>query len=171
MTDTSLITRRAAVDDIGAVAELQFRSHTISFADFARPEWVESRTLPPYMERWTEYVRAERDDLYLIVACQGDEIVGMVSIDGPSGQGAYGDCAHLNGMHVDPGRRGGGIGRLLMAAALEHIRERSYAVTILGCLASNTYARRFYELSEWKPIRFFHEEPYGWTYLHRYLLR
>ncbi len=168
MSNSNITVTPAVESDIEAVATLQFRSHTISFAEFARPEWVATRQIGEYLEKWAEYIRDEEKDQTVFVARENGIIIGMVSVDGPTGEGEFGTYAHLNGMHVEPDRRGGGIGRLLMAAAADHIKSRDYQHTMLGCLESNTYARKFYEKSGWRAVRFSNEEPYGWTYIYQY---
>ena len=168
MINSDITVTIAEEADIEAVANLQFRSHTISFAEFARPEWVATRELGEYLEKWAEYIRYEEKDQTAFVARENDVIIGMVSVDGPTGDGNSGEFAHLNGMHVDPDRRGGGIGQKLMAAAADHIKARGYPHTMLGCLESNTYARKFYEKGGWYAVRFSNEEPYGWTYIYQY---
>jgi len=168
MSNSDITVTPAGEADIDAVANLQFRSHTISFGEFARPEWVATREIGEYLEKWAEYIRDEEKDQTAFVARENGAIIGMVSVDGPTGNGEFGSFAHLNGMHVDPDRRGGGIGQLLMTAASDHIKSRGYRNTMLGCLESNTYARKFYEKSGWYAVHLSHQEPYGWTYIYQY---
>ncbi len=164
---SDLTVESANLADSAAVADLQYRSHTISFREFARIEWCDSRRLDDYLKTWADRLASASDDRRTFVARDGNKIVGMVAVDGPDGPGGSGD---LHGMHVDPDTRGRGIGRLLMEAVLRHISDRGYHQTTLGCLESNTYARKFYEQSGFAIVKHFYEEPYGWTYLMRYEL-
>ena len=157
----------ATLSDSAAVADLQYRSHTISFREFARLEWCDSRKLDDYLTTWADHLASASDDLRTFVARDGEKIVGMVAVDGPEEDSGSAD---LHGMHVEPDARGGGIGQLLIAAAKDHIRDRGYRQTVLGCLESNTYARKFYEQSGFVIIKHFNQEPYGWTYLMQYEL-
>ena len=51
----------------------------------------------------------------------------------------------INGLAVDPGRQGLGIGSRLIAAALDEARGRGARKVSLRVLASNTRARSLYE--------------------------
>lgn len=157
----------ATLADSDAIADLQYRSHTVSFREFARLEWCDSRKLDDYFVTWADHLAGASDDRRTFIARDGDSIVGMVAVD--KSEEADG-TADLHGMHVDPDSRGRGIGQLLMVAAHRHISGRGYRQTLLGCLVSNTYARRFYEQSGFVIVKRSLEEPYGWTYLMRYEL-
>ena len=162
-----LIIETATAADSAAIANLQYRSHTISFREFARLEWCDSRKLDDYLATWASHLESASDDRRTFVAREDGKIVGMVSVD--ESKKADGS-ADLHGMHVDPDIRGRGIGRLLMEAVHRYISDRGYHQTTLGCLEPNTYARKFYEQSGFAIVKHFHEEPYGWTYLMRYEL-
>ena len=57
--------------------------------------------------------------------------------------------AELTGMHVSPDLTGRGIGKLLMQRSLDFIHEQNFSRVVLGVIAANTGARRFYELHGW----------------------
>lgn len=72
----------------------------------------------------------------------GDEIVGSVAIDGEDiGE----DVAHLRWFIVDDGVRGGGVGRRLLAAALDFVDEIPFTETHTWTLSGLAAARRLYE--------------------------
>jgi ribosomal protein S18 acetylase RimI-like enzyme len=50
---------------------------------------------------------------------------------------------------VDPDAQGRGIGRALMADALETLAARGWRHAVLWVLADNAHARRFYERGGW----------------------
>ncbi|GGS95864.1 GNAT family N-acetyltransferase [Streptomyces cinerochromogenes] len=79
-----------------------------------------------------------------LVAEQGGEVVGWAAC-GPyrDGGGSPTGDAELYAVYVDPDHLGGGIGRALLAAAVE--RCRAYPRMLLWVLKGNTPARRFYE--------------------------
>ena len=53
--------------------------------------------------------------------------------------------AHLEELYVVPGRRGHGLGRALLDAAMEYARERGAAHIDLGTSEDDTAARALYE--------------------------
>jgi ribosomal protein S18 acetylase RimI-like enzyme len=54
------------------------------------------------------------------------------------------DC-YLEELYVVPGRRGEGLGRALMEAAMDHARERGAGYMDLGTAETDTAARGLYE--------------------------
>jgi GNAT superfamily N-acetyltransferase len=85
-------------------------------------------------------VRFEHYDLEnSLLALDGGEAVGVAAL---SVRGARGWCA---GLAVVPGRRGQGLGRVLMSALLERARGAGLRRLSLEVMEVNTGARRLYE--------------------------
>ena len=150
MPEESPIIRTAGPDDFESVARLIFRSHTVSFAPFASDDWVSSRDLDKYRDRWREALAAPGADDQTFVALIDGDIVGSVRV-APADSAEF--DAQLTGMHVEPDITGRGVGSLLMASALEFIREQRFGRVELGVIAGNTGARRFYEAHGWTLVR------------------
>ncbi|GAB7192068.1 hypothetical protein NUM3379_27770 [Kineococcus sp. NUM-3379] len=55
------------------------------------------------------------------------------------------DCAFLYDLTVDPGHRGAGLGRSLLAAAEDAVRAAGVGALMLNVFAANTRARSLYE--------------------------
>jgi ribosomal protein S18 acetylase RimI-like enzyme len=142
--------RTAKPEDYKAVAELIFRSHTISFKGSASSEWVDTRQLSEYQARWRESLAKASTDAVTIVASIDGQVVGTVSVS-PLESPEF--DAQLYGMHVDPAQTGRGIGGLLIQGAMKFIRERKLGRVELGVIAANSGARRFYETHGWKLVR------------------
>src|SRR5687768_6104819 len=69
----------------------------------------------------------ERDDLYpVLVAVEGDELIGWASLSQWSPRGAYRRTAEVS-EYVDAGHRGHGVGTALLAALLERARDLGIA--------------------------------------------
>lgn len=147
---SSVNIRAALPDDYESVAGVIFRSHTISFKQFASPEWVDARKLSDYRSRWQESLAEDPTDAATIVASVGETIVGTVSVS-PLESPEF--DAQLYGMHVDPTQTGRGIGSLLMKAAIDFISEQAFERVELGVIAANSGARRFYETHGWSLVR------------------
>ena len=81
----------------------------------------------------------------MIVAADGGAPVGFLTL-GP--WTALESARHVllcNGLAVDPGRQGEGIGGRLLEAGIERARERGARRLLLRVLATNEPARRLYE--------------------------
>src|SRR5215218_4965172 len=134
------IIRAATPGDFGAagdVTELAFASGPYS-----------------HLPRWPERVRFERDvaaraaDGEVLVAERDGLIVGAVSVlraGTPFARRARDGEAELRLLAVAPDVQGGGIGRLLLAAAHEVALEWGAPALVLDTGTRNTAARRLYE--------------------------
>lgn len=152
MHTVSPVVRPAKADDYGSVAQLIYRSHTISFAQFASDDWVSSRKLDDYLGRWRATLATPSPDDMTFVAVLNGVIVGTVRTNRPTSPQFESD-AQLNAMHVEPELIGRGIGTILMESALAFIKLRCYKRVELGVIASNAGARRFYESNGWILLR------------------
>ena len=82
-----------------------------------------------------------------LLAESRDVIVGFVSVGASRDADADGE---LFAIYVDPDYWGSGVGRKLIAAGEERLRELGHIEAILWVLADNPRARRFYERSGWQ---------------------
>ena len=151
MTSTKPIIQLAPLDDHEAVAHVHFLSHTVSFAPFASEQWLNSRRLDDYLSRWRKTLSSAAGGESTLIARTQGVVVGMVRVarsDGPASDSGP-VTAELTGMHVSPDLTGRGIGKLLMQRSLDFIHEQNFSRVVLGVIAVNTGARRFYELHGW----------------------
>jgi ribosomal protein S18 acetylase RimI-like enzyme len=100
---------------------------------------------------------ATPDDAEAVARVHG-EIVGFVSV----GRGTDPDTdGELYAIYVLPAYWGSGVGRALMQAGEERLRELGHQHAILWVLEDNPRARRFYEAAGWtldgtrRPIEIF----------------
>jgi len=142
MPPVAPVIRSATLEDHESIAQLLFRSHTISFLPYATDDWVSSRRLDEYRVRWHDILSNITSRDTTIVASLDGALVGSVRV-APVESSDY--DAHLIGMHVEPHLTGSGIGGLLMRSALKFISEQGFERVELGVIAANSDARRFYE--------------------------
>ncbi|MFL5297431.1 MAG: GNAT family N-acetyltransferase [Phenylobacterium sp.] len=93
-----------------------------------------------------ERVAADPRNLLAVAEDAAGRVVGtlqMTFIPGLSNQGA--ELALVEAVRVDSSLRGGGVGRQMMAWALDQARARGCASIELLSHASRTEAQRFYE--------------------------
>jgi GNAT superfamily N-acetyltransferase len=96
-----------------------------------------------------------------LLAVEGEEILGFVAF-GPSRDADTPDAGEIFALYIDPPRWSGGIGRLLMRAARERLRQRGFGEGTLWVLKGNEQAERFYRAEGWRPDGAEREEdPYG----------
>jgi L-amino acid N-acyltransferase YncA len=87
----------------------------------------------------------ERDPLYpVIVAGEGDELVGWASLSQWSPRGAYRRTAEVS-EYVDAPCRGRGIGRAMLATLIERARDRGIAVLLARVAQPNPASEAMHE--------------------------
>ncbi|HEX4324807.1 MAG TPA: GNAT family N-acetyltransferase [Gaiellaceae bacterium] len=131
--------RPSVPEDAEAIAAVQVRSAQAGFAHFRPP--VALATLDPALR-----VPLWRERLPL-VAEGAEGIVGLAHF-GPSEAEKAGEIYRF---FVAPECWGEGIGRALMASALEQLRVAGHSQAILWVHADNGRARRFYEAAGLRP--------------------
>jgi ribosomal protein S18 acetylase RimI-like enzyme len=127
------ITRVAAIEDAGALARIMYDFNTEFDEEIDDPEVLEAR-----------YRRQ-------LEACT---VAALLAGDGPDGfaqlryrEQVYSDapCAYLEELYVRPSRRGHGLGRALLGAAMDEARRHGADFMELGTSEDDEAARGLYE--------------------------
>jgi len=134
-----LIVRRATEDDVQAWSYLWDRSARAAFTELLPPGHEFPSTQP---ERVRE--RLEDPALSLFVADDG-ELTGFTACGYSRDPDPEPGVGEIQSFFVAAGRWRRGVGRALMAAALEDLRERGYEVAMLWSFDANDRANAFYE--------------------------
>jgi ribosomal protein S18 acetylase RimI-like enzyme len=94
----------------------------------------------------------------VLVAESAGTVVGYVHLGPPTSVPSNRHVLMVRGLVVDPARRGEGIGRRLVDAAVAEARARDARRLTLRVLAPNTAARGLYETAGFVVEGVFHEE-------------
>lgn len=125
--------RDAVPGDAPALAALHARSWRASYAPF-EPAMVLRAPLEANMrDRWETWPGGR----LILLAERNDEVLGFVAAE-------RGDVPVVDNLHVDPGRRGGGIGERLLRGIAARLRTEGVSELRLFVLEGNAGARRFY---------------------------
>jgi ribosomal protein S18 acetylase RimI-like enzyme len=81
----------------------------------------------------------------VLVAVDGDALVGSLILGPWSALESSRHVALVNGLAVDPTRRGKGIGSLLLEAGIARVRDEGRRRLVLRVLSTNAAARHLYE--------------------------
>lgn len=134
--------RTATLDDVESIVELMARCDAQSAA------WVPGGRAHPLMEdsdRRRLLRRIPAADGFSQVAEVDGRLAAFVSFEPREG------VAHVPYLFVDPEFQGHGIGRELLARAVEAARAAGFARATLVTAAANTRAQLFYEREGWTP--------------------
>jgi ribosomal protein S18 acetylase RimI-like enzyme len=91
--------------------------------------------------------RLDDADVVVLVADNGDRVFGYAyaEIEGYDYMSLRGPAGVLHDLIVDPEYRGRGVGRLLLRAALSHLKSRGVPRVVLSTAERNEAAQRFFE--------------------------
>jgi GNAT superfamily N-acetyltransferase len=155
--------RRARASDAPALAALHERAVFAAYSPYVPAEKMAERMTPAQREEhWRE--RAERDDPLTLVL---DDVSGFVTSGSTRDDDTGGD-GELYAIYVEPSLIGRGSGRVLLAAAEDHLRSR-FAAATLWVFERNTVARAFYERHGWEvDARPFDRHRWAWNPSVRY---
>jgi ribosomal protein S18 acetylase RimI-like enzyme len=144
------VIRPATPDDAEAVARVHVETWRAAYAHALPAEGLASLSV-------TERTEMHRRSPPVVAEVDG-EIVGFVSVGPGSDPDTDGE---LYAIYVLPDHWGSGVGRALMDAGEERLRELGHQHAILWVLEDNPRARRFYEAAGWtldgtrRPIEIF----------------
>jgi len=141
--------REAAREDAAAIAQI----YNQGIADRAATLETEPRT-PDERARWLES-RAPRHPV--LVARDGDEVVGWASLNPFNPRPAYDHVADLS-VYVARERRGTGVGRALLAALEGRARRLGYHKLVLAALPWNAPSMALYRRQGFREVGVYREQ-------------
>lgn len=137
--------RRATVDDAAVIASIQARGWRHAYADIVEPERMPD---PADTEpRWRERLADPAHDA-IVYEIDGT-VAGFATLGASRDAGAEARDGELYAIYVEPSAQGAGVGKALMAAAVDGLRARGFADAILWTLEANGLACAFYERHGW----------------------
>jgi ribosomal protein S18 acetylase RimI-like enzyme len=136
------ITRAVATDCL-AIARVQVRSWQAAYADILPPDYLATLSVEKREVMWREFVT--RGSAELLVARDGDSIVGFVACGRCRDDGAASGRAEIWAIYVMPSHWSQGIGAGLWGQALRRLRELGYESVSVWVLVENARAIGFYE--------------------------
>ena len=133
MTITPRLAAKADIAACGAV-------HIESCLDIYRPfvsEEAHATTLPQNLEAVWTGEKLENGD-FIVIAEEGGAVIGLVTVRNKS-------TPYIDHFHVKPGRKRGGVGRILMRAAVAEMLKRGMTNCYLDVADGNEAALAFYK--------------------------
>lgn len=147
MADVSV--RPARVGDAGEVARVQLDSWRHGYAELL-PATLADLTVEQVAQPWAASLQAPNPRHHLLVALDGDSVVGFAATAPASDPYLDGSVdAELLALHVQPEATGAGHGSRLLAATVDHLREDGFTHAVTWVFAADEPLRRFLEGTGW----------------------
>ena len=143
----SIRVRRAADADIPAMADLKRLAGVAAWPHILPVEVIETLGMP---DRWAEAVHDPSPRTVVLVA-EVDSMVRGFAITRPSGDAdARPSTGELDGLYTSPEVWGAGVGRRLLVAAEQALRDAGFSEATLWTATENHRPRRIYERAGWQ---------------------
>jgi ribosomal protein S18 acetylase RimI-like enzyme len=142
--------RPARIEDVPEIAVVHVRSWQAAYRGLLPQAYLDGLDPGQRIGQWEQSLSAtDRSHGGTLVAAAGGRLSGFVSY-GPARDDADSKRAgEIYAIYLMPAAWDEGIGRQLMAAALDRLGEARFDQVILWVLDSNVRARRFYEAGGW----------------------
>jgi ribosomal protein S18 acetylase RimI-like enzyme len=143
--------RPARLEDVPEIAAVHVRSWQAAYRGLLPQGYLEGLDPSQRIGQWERSLSAaDRSDGRTLVADAGGRLSGFVSYGPARDDDADSRRAgEIYAIYLVPAAWDQGIGRQLMAAALDRLSEAGFDQVILWVLDSNVRARRFYEAGGW----------------------
>jgi ribosomal protein S18 acetylase RimI-like enzyme len=140
---SSYSVRHATPRDAKAIAEIHVATWQAAYKDLMPEEYLSKITVEKRLAYWREAI--EFSEPQLLVATDGDEIVGFVGFDRSRDAGTKSTVGEIWALYVAPAHWGKGAGLALWDGAREGLKEEGCTQVTLWVLLRNERALRFYE--------------------------
>ena len=139
--------RPAVIEDAEQLARLHIRAWQAAYAGIVPAAYLAALDLAPRVATWRQRITQSGPGGMTLVAVDDGVIAGFTSAGPYRGDEPEPGVGEVYAIYADPDRLSTGVGRALMAAALDHLASLGAAEARLWVLSENARARRFYELA------------------------
>jgi GNAT superfamily N-acetyltransferase len=144
---TGVTLRPAGAGDLTAMASVKRDAGVAAWPHILPPELVSQL---PFPERWSGAVTHPPARTRALVAEQGGAVVAFAITHPSADDDADEQVGELDGFYAAPAVWGRGVGRALLAAAVDALREDGFGHATLWTAADNHRPRRIYETAGWR---------------------
>ena len=135
--------RPAIARDAQAIAEIHVATWQAAYQHLMPADYLESITVEKRLKYWREAI--EFSEPQLLVATEGDQVVGFVGFDRSRDAGSKSSMGEIWALYVAPSHWRQGAGLALWDGAREGLKEEGCAQVTVWALLRNERALGFYE--------------------------
>ncbi|MEI8254993.1 MAG: GNAT family N-acetyltransferase [Deltaproteobacteria bacterium] len=163
--------REARAEDAGAIADVHVQGWQWGYRELLPAEALARIDRAQRVAMWTSVLDGSFDGALVWVAERDGAVIGFAA-DGPSRDaGAPEDEGELYALYLREDAAAQGVGRALLEAAVNDLRERGAEIAVLWVLGSNARALTFYAKAGWTPDGATRSEPWEGVTLEEVRLR
>jgi GNAT superfamily N-acetyltransferase len=149
------VVRRARSEDAPALAAVHIAAWRAAYRGVMPDDFLDGVDLAAWIEHWRRTLDGRRPpehtpETIVVAVLEGARPLGFAVTgperDAPAGAGPRGELWAIN---VAPEAWARGLGRLLLQAAEQALRDAGHREAVLWVVAANQRARRFYEHAGW----------------------
>lgn len=138
--------RRAVPADADGIGAVSVRAWQAAYRGIMPDDFLDALDPNERAGTWWDALAGSGPDRRVVVAVDGDRVVGFAAF-GPARSDAT--TGELYALNVDPQTWGAGVGRRLLRTATTWLGDAGYAEAELFVAIGNERARRFYEAEHW----------------------
>jgi ribosomal protein S18 acetylase RimI-like enzyme len=136
--------RKATAQDAYGIAFVHVRSWQVAYRGHMPDEFLDGLDAEKRANMWRE-LTLQPDKIVLVAEASEGDIVGFSALSPSSDADASPNTAEVVAIYVHPEKWREGIGRALLSASLDQLRNCGYELVTLWVLEGNQRARSFYE--------------------------
>ena len=140
---SSYSVRPATARDAKAIAQIHVTTWEAAYKDLIPEDYLSQMTLEKRLAYWSEAI--EYSEPQLLVATEGDNIVGFVGFDRSRDAKTRSTVGEIWAIYVLPSHWGNGVGLALWDGARDGLKEEGCTQVTLWVLLANERALRFCE--------------------------
>ncbi len=134
--------RVAQVEDAGRIADLHTQSWRETYQGILPPQYLGETIAEERMTYWQQTMSDLSQDDFVLLLEEGSQCLGFVCV---LQQREAGHDALIDNLHIQPGQTGQGLGRKLLAAAVERLIELKANTVCLWVFDDNRPTVQFYK--------------------------
>ena len=140
---SSYSVRPAVARDAKAIAEIHVATWQVTYKDMMPEDYLQKMTVEKRQAFWREAI--EFSEPQLLVATDGDQIVGFVGYDRSRDANTRATVGEIWAMYVAPAHWGQGVGLALWDGARDGLKEEGCTQVTIWVLLRNDRALEFCE--------------------------
>jgi len=135
--------REAQADDAAAIAGLHIESWRDVYRDILPKRYLEDEISREREQHWSKALSSPVPGNFVLLLERDGVLLGFVSVVRHADPN---NDAEIENIHIRPGLRSGGMGRRLLGAAIQRLRNEGASSLFLWVFDDNTRAFKFYNM-------------------------